>query len=120
MLTDASISALTGAVVWQIAQEEVQVLQEQAMASCGRNPLPGKPSSRTRLTTIWTEAWPGRPRLTEHWRAPGPATARPARPAAADDAAMPLQDGAGSDDEPRRGEALDRQRPSRQCWPRTV
>jgi hypothetical protein len=65
MLTDASTSALTGAVVWQIAQEEVQVLEEQAMASCGRSSLPGKPSSRTRLTTIWTEAWPGRPRLTE-------------------------------------------------------
>ena len=33
MLTDASTSALTGAVVWQIAQEEGQVLEEQAMAS---------------------------------------------------------------------------------------
>lgn len=31
MLTDASTSALTGPVVWQIAQEEMQVLEEQAM-----------------------------------------------------------------------------------------
>ena len=71
MLTGESTSALTGAVVWQIAQEEVQVLEEQAMASSGRSSLPGTPSSRTRLTTIWTEAWPGRPRLTELWTAPG-------------------------------------------------
>jgi hypothetical protein len=27
------------AVVWQIAQEEVQVLEAQAMASCGRSSL---------------------------------------------------------------------------------
>ena len=39
MLTDASTSALTRAVAWQIAQEEVQVLEEQAMASCGRSSL---------------------------------------------------------------------------------
>ena len=74
MLTDASTSALTGAVVWQIAQEEVQVMEEQAMASCGRSSLPGKPSSRPRLTTIWTEAWPGRPRLCATIRNSSPIT----------------------------------------------
>jgi hypothetical protein len=56
MLTDASTSALTGAVVWQIAQEEVQVLEE----------FPTWQTLEPDTTDdIWTEAWPGRPRLTE-------------------------------------------------------
>jgi len=39
---------------------------------------------------------------------------------AADDAAIPSQDGAGGDDEPHRGEALDRQRPGQRGQPCTV
>ena len=38
MLTEARTSALAGAVVQQSAQEEVQVLQEQAMALAGGVP----------------------------------------------------------------------------------
>ena len=58
-----------------------------------------------------------RPYIAAHRRAPGATAARPVRPAAADDVAMPSQDGAGSDDEPHRGEALDRQRPGQQRQP---
>ena len=47
--------------------------------------------------------------VAAHRRASGPAMPRPARPAAADDAAVPAQDGAGGDDEPHRGEAVYRQ-----------
>jgi hypothetical protein len=43
MLTGASTSALTGAVVWQVAQEEAQVLEEQAMASCRQSSLLANP-----------------------------------------------------------------------------
>jgi hypothetical protein len=47
-------------------------------------------------------------------RAPGTATARPP---AADDVTVPPQDRAGSDDQPHRCEALDRQRPGEQRQP---
>jgi hypothetical protein len=53
-------------------------------------------------------------------RAPGPALARPARPPAADDVPVPPQDGARGDDQPHRGETVDRQRPGQQGKQRPV
>ena len=53
-------------------------------------------------------------------RAPGPALARPARPPAADDVPVPPQDGARGDDQPHRGETIDRQRPGQQGKQRPV
>src|ERR1022692_1239079 len=61
-----------------------------------------------------------RPDLSMRCRAPGPALARPARPPAADDVAVPPQDGARSDDQPHHGEPVDRQRPGQQGKQRPV
>ena len=69
--------------------------------------LPGKPQHH-------------RPDLPVRCRAPGPALARPARPPAADDVPVPPQDGARSDDQPHRGETVDRQRPGQQGKQRPV
>jgi hypothetical protein len=69
--------------------------------------LPGKPQHH-------------RPDLSVRCRAPGPALARPAQPPAADDVPAPPQDGARSDDQPHRGETVDRQRPSQQGKQRPV
>jgi hypothetical protein len=52
-----------------------------------------------------------RPDITVRRRATGPALVRQARPAAADDVAVPPHDGARSHDQPHPGQALDGQRP---------
>ena len=53
-------------------------------------------------------------------RPAGPSLARPARPLAADDVAVPAQDRARGHDQPHHGEAPDGQRPGEQRQPRPV
>ncbi len=61
-----------------------------------------------------------RPHLAMGCRAPGAAPARQPRPPAADDVAVPAQYRAGSDDQPRRRQALRWHRPREQCQPCAV
>ena len=61
-----------------------------------------------------------RPHLAMRCRAPGAGWARPPRPPAADDVALPVQDRARSDDQPHRRQALRRHRPRKQRQPRPV